>query len=378
MNILINAFGISSAGGITVLKSTIKEFQQNNNNTYFIFAFKNNEIESLESDFRDTQNIYFKIYVDYGILFRLIFENIFFLIFVSRNNVRMVYNLSGTNQLFLRKKSLLKVQNLLYFTKKLDLIYLKKNQKKAWIKQLLIKRFIFKTMLTLSKNVEVQSEHVVNELENFVNMSNKRVFIKNDFNIDFNYSTLPKKYNFNKKIIFLFIVGPHFDLVHKNFEDFVNAMLLLRNEKFNFEIKITLDYQQLNKSDLWDDKLNNLTTFLGYISKNKDFLNLFSNNTILISTSVIETLGLHVIESTLNGIISIVPNEPYSESVYGDNSQTYKLMDPLSLKETIMNLKKLNNPELSKIIVKNQNYIQAKKKKKYNNSLTIIEHIIKS
>ena len=53
-------------------------------------------------------------------------------------------------------------------------------------------------------------------------------------------------------------------------------------------------------------------------------------------------------------------------------------MDPLSLKETIMNLKKLNNPELSKIIVKNQNYILANERKKYNNSLTIIEHIIKS
>jgi hypothetical protein len=44
---------------------------------------------------------------------------------------------------------------------------------------------------------------------------------------------------------------------------------------------------------------------------------LFCDNTILISTSIIETLGLHVIEGIKNGITTITPDESYANIVYG-------------------------------------------------------------
>ena len=46
---------------------------------------------------------------------------------------------------------------------------------------------------------------------------------------------------------------------------------------------------------------------------------LFYDNTVLISTSVVETLGLHVIEGIKNGVIIITPNEQYADVVYGKN-----------------------------------------------------------
>ena len=54
---------------------------------------------------------------------------------------------------------------------------------------------------------------------------------------------------------------------------------------------------------------------------------LFCDNTILISTSVIETLGLHVIEGIKNGVITIAPDEEYANTVYGENMFKYELFN---------------------------------------------------
>ena len=120
MKVLVNAFGISSAGGITVLKKTIYEFLENQENQYYIFVFKNQNILNLLKEFNNIDNIHFKIYNDYGILFRLLRENLYFLSFVLRNNISLIYNISGTRQLLFGIPTILKIQNIVYWTKKLD------------------------------------------------------------------------------------------------------------------------------------------------------------------------------------------------------------------------------------------------------------------
>jgi hypothetical protein len=66
----------------------------------------------------------------------------------------------------------------------------------------------------------------------------------------------------------------------------------------------------------------------------------FQSNTILVSTSIIETLGLHVIEAIQNGVAVIVPNEKYSLSVYGSSVLTYETFnhDSLARLSKILNL----------------------------------------
>ena len=121
-------------------------------------------------------------------------------------------------------------------------------------------------------------------------------YIKSDISVLRKDFQSPKKYDFHNKINFIYIVGPHFEIIHKNFIDFTNAMLGLDSLGINFEINITLSYNQLNNSNVWDSSLNCKTNFLGYISDQEQMTKLFYDNTILISTSIIETLGLHVIE----------------------------------------------------------------------------------
>ena len=377
MKVLVNAFGISSAGGITVLKKTIYEFLENQENQYYIFVFNNQNILNLAQEFNNINNIHFKIYNDYGILFRLLRENLYFLSFVLRNNISLIYNFTGTRQLFFGIPTIVKIQNLLFFTKKLDSIYFENNKKLLWLKQIWFKRFVFVLMLRFIKNIEIQSIHVKEELSNFINVENKNFFIKNDFIIDQSQFSAPVQYDFNKEITFLYVVGSHFDLPHKNFEDFVKTMVLLFNSGLNFHINITLTYEELKRSGLWNDKLNKITSFLGYIDSNKEMKTLFCNNVILISTSVTETLGLHVIEAILNGVLCIVPNESYSENVYGNSVLTYNLFDSESLMETIIQLKSYNNSACHGLILDNQRYICHNESNKYSNSLSIFNDVLK-
>ncbi len=377
MKILVNAFGISSAGGITVLKKTIYEFLDNQENQYYIFVFSNQNILNLVQEINNIDNIHFKIYNDYGILFRLLRENLYFLSFVLRNHISLIYNFTGTRQLLFGIPIIVKIQNLLFFTKKLDSIYFDNNKKFLWLKQIWFKRFIFSFMLRFIKNIEIQSIHVKEELSNFINLDNKIFFIKNDFFIDQKHFSTPKEYDFNNEITFLYIVGPHFSFPHKNIGDFVKTMIKLFNSGLNFHINITLTYEELKRSSLWNDKLNKITSFLGYIDSNKRMKTLFCNNVILISTSVTETLGLHVIEATQNGVLCIVPNESYSENVYGNSVLTYNLFDCESLKQTIMQLKSYNNSACHGLILDNQRYICHNENDKYSNSLSIFNDVLK-
>ena len=377
MKVLVNAFGISSAGGITVLKKTINEFIDDQENQYYIFVFSNQNILNLVQEFNNIGNIHFKIYSDYGILFRLLRENLYFLNFVLRNNISLIYNFTGTRQLLFGIPTIVKVQNLLFFTKKLDSIYLNDNKIFLWLKQIWLKRIIFGLMLRFSKNIEIQSNHVQEELSNFININNKNFFIKNDFLINQSHFFEPKQYDFSKDITFLYVVGPHFSFPHKNIGDFVKTMVMLFNSNLNFHINITLTYEELKKSGLWDEKLNKITSFLGYIDSNTRMKTFYSNNVILISTSVTETLGLHVLEAILNGVLCIVPSESYSEKVYGNSVLTYNLFDCENLKQTIIQLKSYNNSACHGLILDNQRYIYHNENDKYSNSLSIFNDVLK-
>ena len=144
----------------------------------------------------------------------------------------------------------------------------------------------------------------------------------------------------------------------------------------NFEIKITLSKKHLENSDLWDKQLNSKTKFLGYINKD-EIKKQFQNNTILISNSVIETLGLHVIEAISNGILSIVPNENYATVVYGNDIQTYELYNVSSLINKIDDIYKLPNESISKIITKNKKYLIKNEKNKHLSCISMFNKILK-
>ncbi len=374
--ILINILGIQDSGGITVLEKLFTELLNTNKYNYLIICTKNKNILNLIDEYKSIKNFEFLMIENKGFIQRLYYENIVFRKMIKEKKISLVYNFSGSAQFFLPIPQITKVHNLLFYSKKIDKVYFEKKEYLKWFKQIFLKRIVFHMMLKQTKYIEVQSSHVQEYISDFIDISKKYFFIKSDISFSKDSFSMIKNYDFTKKIRFLFIVGPHFEYIHKNFDDFVKAMILLKEENINFEINITLTKEQLHNSNIWNKELDKNTNFLGYISKD-EIKKQFIDNTILISTSVIETLGLHVIEAVQNGIISIVPNELYSIKVYGKDILTYELFNILSMRDKIKEISLLTNNEIKDTISRNQDFLISNENKKYKNILQIFDKIKK-
>lgn len=373
--ILINVLGVQDSGGITVLDKLLSEIKNSSYN-FLIICNENENIKQLVDKYKINLNFEFNIVKNKGPLNRLYFENIIFRKIVKAKKIELVYNFSGSAQFFLNVPQVTKVHNLLFYSKKIDQMYFEKKEHFRWLKQIFLKRIVLHSMIRQIKYIEVQSNHVKEYMSDFINILNKKFFIKSDIHIGNNLFEEPKKYDFSKKLRFVYIVGPHFEYLHKNFEDFVKAMVSIMNENIDFKIIVTLTKEQLHTSSLLYRSLDDKTNFLGYVSK-EELLKEFQDNTILISTSVIETLGLHVIEAVQNGILTITPNEKYAKSVYGQDITTYKLFDATTLADSIKKLSLLTSNEIEDKIIKNQNYLLKNEKSKIQSVEEIFDSVLK-
>jgi len=371
-NILINALGVVDSGGFVVLSRTLKECASYRDKIFYVICNDNRNIRALK---KRHESIKF-ITIRSGRIYRVFYENFLFRILVKKFNINLIYNYSGSGPLsfLINTPQIIKIHNLHYFYKKFDSIYFSKSLYFEWFTQVFLRRAFFKFMLNQSRHVEIQSIHVQRYLYDFIDVSDKFFYEKSDISISRNEFCKPKHYDFSKKLRFLYIVGPHFYSLHKNLLDFKIAMIKINEMNIDFDITITLTREQLSNSGLWDESLNSKTNFIGYVNDRKKLKELFRDNTILISTSIIETLGLHVIEGIKNGVITISPNETYANTVYGKEMIKYKLFDSESLVNTIIDIMKYNGSFDSKILSV-QKYLIKSEKNKLGNILDLFEEV---
>ncbi|MDX1809594.1 MAG: glycosyltransferase [Sulfurospirillaceae bacterium] len=375
MKLLLNALGIQDSGGVTVLEKVLQECTQEANNHYLIICNDNKNIRLLVEKYRDISYLVFKTVELKSFLHRLYYENVTFRKLIKKESIDLVYNFSGSAQFFSKIPQITKIQNLLFYCKKIDALYFKNKQYILWLKQIFLRRVVFHAMLRQTKYVEIQSAHVKEQIADFMDISDKQFFVKSDIDVSMQLFCHPKEYDWSRKINFLYIVGPHFEYLHKNFIDFTNAMMKLRELNINFEISVTLTKEQLHNSSIWNRDLDERTNFLGYINTREEAENIFTDNTILVSTSVIETLGLHVVEAVQNGILAISPEETYAKSVYGDHVLSYKLFDMNSLVDVIQRIVLLDNNDITDTILKNQQYLIKNENSKYHSIINIFEKV---
>jgi len=373
MNILINALGITDSGGIVVLDKALLECTADKSNAFLIVCNSSKNIRKLKIKYKEFNFIM----VRSGLLYRVFYENIVFRGLVKKYNIQLIYNFSGSAQLnFLTHiPQLTKVHNLLFYSRNLDAVYHSKKAYFEWFKQVFFKRLYFRFMLNQSKYIEVQSNHVQDCLSDFIDTKNKIFYEKSDIDVCSDAFSLPRKYNFSKIIKFLYIVGPHFEFIHKNFITFVNALTAFDRLNIDYEINITLTKDQLYNSEIWDSALDSKTNYLGYIDSQDEMNKLFCSNTILISTSIIETLGLHVIEGIKNGVITIAPNESYARIVYGDNMNLYDTLNSDSLLNAIQVVLNSDSPH-SELILSLQDRLKKSEMAKHHNILNIFKEVL--
>lgn len=372
--ILFNALGIQDSGGITVLKKCLHEINDVKLEAIIIHN-PNPLIDDLITQFTNQPNFHFIAFVKKNFLQRLWIENWKFHAMIQKYKINIIYNFSGTGQFFLGVPQLIKLQNLMFYSHQLDKTYFGKRKYFSWLRQIGLKRLVFLSMYRNQKYFEIQSEHVQTHVCKFISPKNKIFFLKSD--IDKVKMSKAKNYDFSKKIRFLYIVGPHFEIEHKNFSDFVQAMFLLSKTNINFELCITLSKEQLSTSKFWNPILFKYTHYLGYITKEK-ISDEFRDNTILISTSIIETIGLHVVEAIQGGVIPLVPNTDSSHAVYSNLTPQYTLFDPKSMVEAILNLMAKNNEECTKLVHRLQEFLVINESKKIQTITDVFEKIIKS
>jgi glycosyltransferase involved in cell wall biosynthesis len=374
--ILFNALGIRDSGGLRVLQLELGKYNEETYPGYILVCNDSQYMRQIIEDYKYVKNFKILIHKASGYWNRFYYENVVFKKIVNKYNVDIIYNFSGSSQPFIKTRQLIKMQNLSNYSKKLDSAYWRQYSFMLWIKQVLIKRVILNLIRPKQAYIEIQSSHVEAEMANLVNTKKMLFFVKSDVVVTDDEFCKPKSYNFSKTINILYIVGPHFELLHKNFTDFVKAMAVLKKQGFDFKIDITLTREQLNSSQIWDESLNDKTNFLGYIGDKEKMRKLFSNNTILVSTSIVETLGLHVIEGIKNGVITIVPNENYANSVYGGNVVKYELFNKNSLFEKIATIIN-SNKSYSANILSVQDDLRKNEKKKFNSILEVFKNVQK-
>jgi hypothetical protein len=374
--ILVNALGIIDSGGIAVLEKFLYECLKDPLGCrYLIVANDNVNIRKLLVKYKAHTLFKFLLINNKGFIHRLFYENLIFRGLIKKYCIDLIYNFSGTAQFFTKVPQLVKIHNLLFYSKKLDGFYLDKKTFLRWFKDIFVKRIALIQMLNRATHLEIQSSHVKQYLSDFINTRSKMFYVKSDIDVSDNAFYIPRQYDFSKKIKFLYIVGPHFESLHKNLQDFTNAMMNLTEAGVDFEINITLTNDQLKNSKVWDASLNSKTNFLGYISDQVKMKELFCDNTILISTSVIETLGLHVIEGIKNGIITIAPDEEYANTVYGENMFKYELFNKNSLSSTIMTV--INCKEsYGDTILSIQDDLRKSEVSKFGNILDVFDEVI--
>jgi hypothetical protein len=371
--ILVNAFGIVDSGGTRVLEKFLTEASRNDQFTFEVFCYFSEDVEYITKTFPE---IKFNIRKRQNIIMRLLYENIVFKYYELKGKFDLIYNFSGSAQFTISaSKQIIKIHNLLFYSKKLDHFYYKQGQRLTWLKQVFIKRCVFLQMIKKAQHLEVQSEHVAKALEDFVDMTKKRIWIKSDVVFDEPRLLNKPKYKLKEKITFLYIVGNHFAHINKNIGDFVNAMVQLQGENIEFEIKITASREHLTNSSIWNDRLTPITEFLGYIQDKNQLYSHFKDNTILISTSIIETLGLHVFEAINHNVLCVVPNEPYSNTLYGPYAPKYELGKPNNMVTIILEIFSKNRGSIEGIIAEIRNYIITREQNKFASFIEILQKI---
>ena len=374
--ILINTLGIQDSGGITVLDKVLNECSQDKSNKYLIVCNNKININVLYNYYKDTSHFNFEFFNIKNIIYRLYVENIVFRKLHKNYNIELIYNFSGSAQFYLKIPQLIKVHDLSYFSKSVDHEFFFKHEYFKWFLEVLFKRLIFSRMINNSDYIEMQSEHVKEYISDFVDISNKKLFFKSDINVNEEDFLSPVAMDFKKTLKLIYIIGPHFESTHKNFDVFIQALLILKDQSVDFEIVITLTKEELSRSSLWNRSLDAHTTFLGYTPKT-DLMKKFESNTILISTSIIETLGLHVIEAIQNGVVVIVPNEKYSLSVYGPCVLTYETFEPKTLVNAIKKIKCFSYCEVKSMVMKNKEFLITSEKLKFHHIVEVFNIILK-
>ena len=134
--VLVNGIGIINSGGLIVLEKFLKECLEFETENKFFFILTNSPlISSLVRQYQVYKCFEFRLVEIRSLVHRLYFENVGFKDIIKVCNIDLIYNFTGSAQPYLKCVQLVKMQNLLFYSKKLNRRYKENFKFILWIKQ---------------------------------------------------------------------------------------------------------------------------------------------------------------------------------------------------------------------------------------------------
>ena len=134
VNVLINTYGIVDSGGARVFEKLLNELSASPSCQCHIVCSRDGNLDYLMSRYITYTNVHFIITPNQGLLYRFYYENFTFRRIINKKDIQLIYNFSDSYQIFTKTPQLLTVQNLLFYSKKLDLPYQHQAHFFLWIR----------------------------------------------------------------------------------------------------------------------------------------------------------------------------------------------------------------------------------------------------
>ena len=305
-NVLINACGIKSLGGINVLESSIKNIKKNSNVQILV---SDRELEKRLSS-GGINNIVVEQ--------KPRFTHPFLLLFVNKDLRDWVNSFDAT----------IHFGNFGFKTKTKDIVFIQNilpySNRSMTLKNLLLRYFINKS-IKFSSIAVVQNEHVIDYLP--PKFRSKVISIGKISQTNINTSR-------GKGIIAISNTLPY-----KNI-DFIENVMDNLSEALNEEYKLTLITEK--NRDMSSSKV----TYISSLSSNQVKAEL-KKHSIYFHASSVETLCLPIFEAQENGLMVVAPNLDYALNAVHEKKYLYKYQDSSnaidSIHSAVKDLNKINS-----------------------------------
>lgn len=310
MRILVFNVAASESGALTVLESYYERALQDKKNEYLFIL----SVVKLKSN----KNIKVLNYpwIKKTRIMRLVFDYFWAPLLVKKYKADEIISLQNTRIPFTNTPQKILIHNVIPFTDHKFSFFRDFN---LWVYKNIIGIFIRKSLK--NNTIIVQTEWFKEHLVKNHNMNPKMILIESPkldkiFHQDYSHIDTQKK-----KVIFLYPATP---LSYKNHEIILKACLeLKKNNIFNYEFLFTIDGSENNLARKLkkSSRLENLPIqFMGQLPK-LELLEKYLTS-VLVFPSVLETVGMPLIEAKELGTHIIVSDTTYSREILKDYTKT--------------------------------------------------------
>ncbi|ASM52812.1 hypothetical protein PNIG_a0502 [Pseudoalteromonas nigrifaciens] len=311
---IVNAVASKEGGALTVLQSFIKECNPNNSYIFFIGVSKEN--------FPAASNIRYIEKIGVTGLKRFIWDCLGVSRFIKSENISVYEIISLQNT---GVKGVKGVKQSVYYHQAIPLTNIHWNPFKKGERQLAFYKYIYPFFVKFFDSPDVsyivQASWVKNALSSYFKFNQTKVFIEKPL---FKLDELFVKKSTTDLSKHLYLFYPASEYLYKNHHLLIEALNYIKKieptllDAFTFLFTLDEDSYTYQKAQFYE--VAEYCDFLGFIDRDEVFSIYQKEGVHLIFPSVIETLGLPLLEASYFGCDILVSDLPYSRETLINSS----------------------------------------------------------